>query len=286
MMSIPRQTRSCACTSAAGLLCLAAAASVCAARPADRTPPELEGVGITEHLDAQIPLDLEFVDENRKPVKLGDYFVGRRPVILTLNYYRCPMLCTLQLNGMVEALKELPWTPGDEFEIVTVSFDPAETPALAKVKKQNYMKEYARPSAARGWHFLTGSKKSIKTLTETVGFGYKWNQDRGEWMHVAALFICTPDGRISRYLYGVMFEPNAVRLSLVEASDGKVGSTLDRFILYCYHYDAEAGTYSLAAFNIMRLGGVLTVAVLGTALTTFWVREARRKKSAARESAA
>ncbi len=272
-----------------GVFCgvlLVAGAGLCAAQPSHELPPELEGVGVTEHLDAQIPLDLEFVDENGNKVKLDDYFNGNRPVILTLNYYRCPMLCTLQLNGMIEGLRGLNWTPGEQFEIVTVSIDPSETPSLAKLKKQSYMQEYARPSAAKGWHFLTGKKKNLNLLSDTVGFGFKWNEARKEWAHVAALFVCTPDGRVSRYLYGVMFDPTTIKLSLVEASEGKVGSTLDRFILYCYHYDAAEGKYGLAAMNVMRAGGTLTAVVLGVTLLTFWSREKKRRKIAATQTEA
>lgn len=249
------------------------------AQPADYLPKELEGVGVTEHLNAQLPLDLDFVDESGRPVKLGSYFDGRRPVILTLNYYRCPMLCTLQLNGLIDGLRRMDWTPGEQFEIVTVSFDPAETPSLAKAKKDNYLGEYGRPSAAKGWHFLTGKQKSIKTLTETVGFGYKWNADRGQWIHIAALYACTPDGRVSRYLYGVMFEPGTLRFSLIEASEGKVGSTLDQIILYCYHYDSATGKYSLGAMSVMRIGGGLTLLALAAILGTLWRREARRRRA-------
>lgn len=262
-----------------GLLGLAAPLR-CRAQPADQLPRELEGVGITEHLDEQVPLELEFVDESGRTVRLGDYFDGHRPVILTLNYYRCPMLCTLQLNGLIDGLREMGWTPGEQFEIVTVSIDPAETPSLAKAKKQSYMSEYGRPSAASGWHFLTGKQKEITALAEAVGFGYRWNPDRNQWMHAAALFICTPDGKLSRYLYGVLYEANTLRLSLVEASAGKIGSSLDRIILYCYQYDASEGRYGLAALNVMRVGGGLTLLVLGMSLVPFWVREARRRRKA------
>jgi len=270
------------CAAAWGVL-LAAGLRPGAAQPADYRPRSLEGVGITEHRDAQIPPDLAFVDESGRKVTLADYFDGDRPVILTLNYYRCPMLCTLQLNGLIEALKELNWTPGEQFEIVTVSIDPVETPTLAKAKKQSYLSEYGRPAAAKGWHFLTGRQKEIRHLAAVCGFDYKWNEDRREWMHAAALFVCTPDGRLSRYLYGVQFEPQTLRLSLVEASSGKIGSPLDQIILYCLHYDAGAGRYSLAALNLMRAGGAVTVVLVGTLLAVFWRRESRRRRPPAGE---
>jgi protein SCO1 len=202
-------------------------------------------------------------------------------VILTLNYYRCPMLCGLMLNGMLDAMKSMAWTAGQEYQVVTVSFDPAESAFLARAKKQSYLEEYARPPAAGGWHFLTGMEPSIKALTDAVGFGYKWNDEKKEWMHPAAIYICTPDGRISRYLYGVMFEPQTLRLSLVEAAAGKVGSTSDRFLLFCYHYDPRDGKYSLAVMNLVRGGGVLTTAALGIFLASLWRAERRRRRALA-----
>jgi protein SCO1/2 len=264
---------------AIGLLGLAAPVP-CRAQKADQLPQELEGVGITEHLEGQVPLNLEFVDETGRKVRLSDYFDGQRPVILTLNYYRCPMLCTLQLNGLIAGLQEMSWLPGQQFEIVTVSIDPAETPSLAAAKKQSYMTDYGRPSAAAGWHFLTGKQKAIKTLADEVGFGYRWNPERKQWMHAAALFVCTPDGKLSRYLYGVQYDPDTLRLSLVEASAGKAGSSLDRVILYCYQYDPSAGKYGLVSLNVVRVGGVLTLLALGLLLMPLWLRETRRRRKA------
>jgi protein SCO1/2 len=194
------------------------------------------------------------------------------------------MLCTLQLNGLIDALKELSWSPPEQFRIVTVSFDPVETPSLAKAKKQNYVGEYGRPSAAAGWHFLTGTPNSVKALTEAVGFNYKWNDQRKEWMHAAAVYICTPEGRLSRYLYGVQYDPNTLRLSLVEASEGKTGSPLDQIILYCYRYDPAEGRYGPAALNIMRAGGGLTAIILTTTLATLWLRDVRRRRKPAEEA--
>ncbi len=245
------------------------------AERADVLPPELEGIGIDEHLDAQLPLDLEFTDHAGKKVRLRDYFDGQHPVVLTLNYYKCPMLCGLMLNGLLDSLRQLDWTAGEQFQVVTVSFDPLETYQLASIKRQNYLAQYERPAAAHGWPFLVGRKASIDTLLEATGYRIRWDEKQQQWIHITALVICTPDGRISRYLYGVLFEPKTLRLSLVEASQGKIGSTLDRVLLYCYHY--EGGTYTLAALNIVRAGGVLTLVLLGTLLFVFWRRERRSK---------
>jgi protein SCO1 len=242
-------------------------------------PKELDGVGIVEHRDSYIPLDLKFTDETGRDVALGDYFGKDRPVILTLVYYSCPMLCTLVLNGLVDALKQIDMVPGKDFEIVSVSFDPTETPTLAKFKKQNYLNDYGKPEAAAGWHFLVGQPEPIRQLTGAVGFGYKWNEEQKQYAHQAAIYVLTPDGRLSRYLYGVMYDPRTLKLSLLEAGKGKIGSALDQIVLYCFHYDASSGKYAIAATRIMQLGGFLTIVILGSVLSTFWVRERRRRKS-------
>ncbi len=248
---------------------------ISSAQLAGPVPPELEGVGVTEKLGVQIPLDLEFFDERGNPIKLRHFFDGKRPVLLTLNYFGCPMLCGLQMTGLLEALKDMSWTPGKEFEIITVSFDPGETPILAKNKKQNYLRELGRADAAKGWHFLTGRQDQIKALTDAVGFGYKYNDERQEYMHVAALMVMSPEGKVSRYIYGIVYEPETIRLSLVEAAEGKVTSTLDRLILFCFHYDATEGRYTLAALSLARFFGLLTLAGIAVLLIHFWRREAR-----------
>jgi protein SCO1/2 len=249
------------------------------AQLADQVPPQLEEVGIEEHLDAKIPMNLEFRDEYGAVVTLGDYFDGEKPVILTLNYYKCPMLCGLQLNGLLDGLMELDWTPGQEFEMVTVSINPLETPALATEKKQNYMKRYERPSAAKGWHFLTGREPEIRQLASTLGFGYTFDRKTGEYAHAAAIFVSTPDGRVARYLYGIEYPPRRLRLALLEASAGEIGTTIDQLILYCFHYDPSSRRYSPVAMNIMRLGGGATALILGLSLGGYWLREARRRKN-------
>jgi protein SCO1 len=254
---------------------------VCAtlARAQDRAEPlpaELANVGIDEHLGAQLPLDMTFTTHEGKTTKLGDYFDGVHPVILTLNYYKCPMLCGLMLNGLADTLKELEWTAGREFRVVTVSFDPLETPQLAALKRQNYLQYYGRPDAGGGWSFLVGRQASVDALLHATGFRVAWNDQRNEWMHVAAPILCTPDGRISRYLYGIAFEPKTLRLSLVEASEGKIGSTVDRVLLFCYHYDGQG--YSIAAMNVARAGAGLTLVIVVAFLASLWRRERRRAK--------
>lgn len=259
-----------------------AVAAPAAAQMANQVPAELEEVGIEEHLDAKLPLDLEFRDEAGAVVTLGDYFDGGKPVILTLNYYKCPMLCGLQLNGLLDGFMQLDWTPGQEFEVVTVSINPLETPALATEKKANYMKRFGRPSAAKGWHFLTGREPEIRRLAETLGFGYTYDATTGQYAHAAAIFIATPEGRVARYLYGIEYPAKRLRLALLEASEGEIGTTIDQLILYCYHYDPSNRRYSPVAMNIMRLGGGATALVLGLTLGGYWVREARRRKKSDR----
>ena len=262
------------------------------ARPADAVqrqeplPKELEGVGITEKLGDRLPLDLEFVDESGRTVRLASYFGQGRPVMLTLNYYSCPMLCTLMLNGLIDGLRELKWTPGQEFEVVTLSINPLETPSLARLKKQTYLEYYERPAAAPGWHFLTGRERDIRRLADALGFGYAWIESRREYAHPAAIMLASADGRVVRYLYGVMYEPKDLRLAIAEAGEGKVGSTAEQILLYCFHYDADAGRYVIAASNLMRAGGLATAAIFGTWLLVWWRRTNHREGSVARASAA
>ena len=265
------------------VLGLVLAAAPATAQVAGDVPAELEEVGVDEHLDETIPLDLEFTDERGRTVQLGDYFRGDRPVILSLNYYRCPMLCGLQLNGLVDGLADLEWTPGVEFEVVTVSIDPTEKPTLARQKKQSYLKRIGRPAAAGGWHFLTGKPAEIRALAEATGFRYAKDETTGEYAHAAVLFVLTPEGRLARYLYGIEMPRKTLRLSLVEASEGKIGSALDQLILYCYHYDPSSRSYAPVAMNIMRAGGGASALLLGVVLSVLWLREARRRRGGDRE---
>jgi protein SCO1/2 len=263
------------------LLAMVAAAPVQGQR-GEPLPAQLEGVGIEERLGAQVPLELVFTAEDGRRVALGELITGQRPVLLTLVYYRCPMLCGLVLNGLVEALQEVSLTAGKDFDIVTVSIDPLETATLARLKKQSLMREYGRPEAAAGWHFLTGDELSIRALAEAVGFGYRWVEERKEYAHAAAVMVLTPQGKVSRYLYGVLYEPRTVRLALAEARVGTLATVADRFLLYCFHYDANQGRFVVAARNIMRLGGLVTAGVVAVWLgRAWWGRGGRRAAAGA-----
>jgi len=248
-----------------------------AAQLAGPVPPELQGIGITEHLGAQLPLDLQFVDEQNRPVRLSEFAGRGRPTILALVYYECPMLCTLVINGLVDGLREVPATAGKEFDVVAVSFNPAETAALARAKKEGYLGVYGRPGSEGGWHFLTGQEPQIRALAGAVGFGYRWIPERREFAHSAAIYVIDPRGRIVRYLYGVEFPARTLRLSLAEAGQGKIGTALDHVQLFCFHYDPAAGRYTLAAMNLMRAGGILVALVFGIFLAGLWLRERRRR---------
>jgi protein SCO1/2 len=235
----------------------------------------LKDVGIEQRLGKPLPLDAIFQDEMGRPVRLGQYF-QTRPVILVLAYYNCPMLCTQVLNGLVSSAKVLSFDAGKEFEIVVVSFDPRDRPVDARAKKAPYLAEYGRPGASGGWHFLTGSLASIERLTEAVGFRYRYDDSQGQFAHASAIYVATPDGRLSRYFYGIEYAPRDLRLALVESSGGGIGSPVDQILLYCYHYDPKAGKYSAAVMGIVRLGGVAAVLILSTFLVLMWRRDKRR----------
>ncbi len=242
---------------------------------ADTRPPMLKDVGIEQRLGKPLPLDAIFQDEMGRPVRLGQYF-QTRPVILVLAYYNCPMLCTQVLNGLVSSAKVLSFDAGKEFEIVVVSFDPRERPADARAKKAPYLAEYGRPGASAGWHFLTGSLASIERITQAVGFQYRYDDSQGQFAHASAIYVVTPDGRLSRYFYGIEYAPRDLRLALVESSGGGIGSPVDQILLYCYHYDPKVGKYSAAVMGIVRLGGVAAVLLLSTFLILMWRRDKRR----------
>jgi protein SCO1/2 len=230
--------------------------------PASVRPPYLENVGIEQRLDAQAPPDLAFIDDSGKPVKLGDYF-GKKPLILNLVYYKCTMLCGEALAGLNGAMKMIKFDVGKEFEVVTVSFNPKETTADAAAKKAEFIKRYGRPGAAAGWHFLTGSPESINALTKAVGFQYQYDAARNQYAHATAIMVLTPQGHISRYFYGVDFPPKDLRMGLVEASHEKIGNAVDQVLLYCYHYDPATGKYGAVVTNMLKLGGGLTIVLLG-----------------------
>ena len=237
--------------------------------PANTRPPRLENVGIEQHLDAQVPPDLIFRDDAGKTVKLGDYF-GRKPLILNLVYYNCTMLCGEALAGLSSAMRLVKFDVGNEFDVVTVSFDPRETPEMAAAKKKDFVGRYGRANAAAGWHFLTGQPDSINALTKVVGFQYQYDAKSNQYAHATAIMVLTPQGRISRYFYGVDFPPKDLRMGLVEASQGKIGNAVDAVLLYCYHYDPETGKYGAMVANILRLAAALTILVMGIFLFILW----------------
>lgn len=257
-----------------------AGGSVTPGTPSTSVPDLLEKVGIDQKLNAQVPLDLSFRDEAGRAVKLGDYF-GRRPVVLTLVYYECPMLCTQVLNGAVGAFKTLSFTAGDEFDVLTVSFNPKDTPALAAQKKTTYIAKYGRPAAAAGWHFLTGDQAAIDALAQSVGFRYVYDEAAQQYVHASALMVLTPQGRLSKYFYGIEYPPRDLRLGLVEASDGKIGNPVDQVLLYCYHYDPSAGKYSMVVMNVLRAGGIGTILIVGGFIAVMLARDRRKPKNAA-----
>ncbi len=268
---------------AAVVLILWIAAPVVAIDRMEPLPKDLQNVGVDEHLDAPVPRDLPFLESSGEPVTLSKYFDGTHPVILTMNYSDCPRLCSLQLNGLFAGLAKLDWTLGQKFEMVTVSIDPQESPARAQATKEKYLSIYNRPEAKAGLHFLVGKEENIKRLAASVGFGYVYVAETKQYAHSAVTMILTPDGRVSRYLYGIEYNPQTLRFALLEASEGKIGSTVDRVLLNCYYYDAEAGRYGPAAVKIMRLGGLVTLVVFGSVLLAFWryeVRKSRRTASA------
>jgi protein SCO1/2 len=243
----------------------------------EENPEEFEGMGVTEHLGDTIPLDLVFTNDHGEQVQLGEYFHQGKPVLLTLVYFNCPMLCNLILNGVNEAIAGLDFNPGDEYEIVTISFNPRETAELAAAKKKNYLEQLGRPGVEDGWMFHVGSEDQTRALADAVGFEYYWDEEQQQFAHPSVIYVLTEEGRISRYLYGISFQPRDMKLALVEASDGKIGSTVDQLLLYCFHYDPDARGYVAVAGNIMKLGGLATLVVLSGFIGLLWARERRKK---------
>lgn len=245
--------------------------------PKNVLPSELEAVQVTEHLGETLPLDVVLTDHEGRQVKLGDYFGKGKPVIVNLGYYGCPMLCGLVLNGLTKGLKGLTYLPGREFDVVSVTIDPKEGTALAKEKRESILEELGKEGAGAGWSFNTGSEAEIKRLADAIGFGYRWDDKSEQWAHAAVIAIVSPDGKIARYLYGIEFNPNDLKLGLLDASEGKVGSTVDRLLLFCFHYDSESKGYVLFARNMMKLGGAVTLVVLGAFLVAMWRRSPPRE---------
>jgi protein SCO1/2 len=250
----------------------------------DRQPNILDQVGIDQKLDNQIPLDLRFVDEKGKSVQLKEYF-GEKPILLTLVYYECPMLCTLILNGTLRALRTLEFSAGKEFNVLTVSIDPDETPPLAAGKKEEYLGRYRRQGAERGWHFLTGEEDQIRQLADAVGFRYAYDPESGEYAHASGIMVVTPSGRMARYYYGVEYSPRDIRLGLVEAAEEKIGSPVDQLLLFCYHYDPLTGKYSLAIMTFLRIGGVLTIVAMASLILLLLRRDRRQAETQAEAGA-
>jgi protein SCO1 len=241
---------------------------------ASNVPPQFKDVTFAQRLGQKLPLDTRFTDDSGRSVALGEYF-GRKPVVLSFVYYQCPMLCSQVMNGISSALKVLPFTAGEEFDVVLVSFDPRDTPEAANAKKRAHLEHWAARETSNGWHFLTGSEEAIRQVTSAAGFTYQWDPESNQFAHVSGVLVATPDGTLSRYFYGVEFSPRDLRLALIDSGNGKIGSVVDELLLYCFQYDPSHGRYGAVFMNIMRLGGVLTVCFIGAFIVVMRRRETR-----------
>ena len=246
---------------------------------ANGLPDVLKKIGIEQKLGAVLPLETEFKDENGKIVKLGSYFGTGRPVIVAFVYYECPMLCNQVLNGLTGSLKGLAFDAGKEFDVVAISFDAREFDKsdLAKSKKAGYMERYGRPGTEKGWHFLTGTQESIDKVTSAAGFSYKWDEKGDQFAHAAGIMIATPDGTLSRYLYGIDYSPKDIKFGLMESADSRIGNPAEQLLLYCFHYDPASGKYGLAILNVVRLGGIATLIGMGAMGFVFWRRNKKKE---------
>lgn len=246
-------------------------------------PKELQGVGIDEQLGGKLDLTLKVKDDNGQEVTLGTFFDGKHPVILSPVYFSCPGLCNFHLNGLTDALKlmDSEWSVGNKYKILSVSFDSKETPDLAAKKKATYMKLYDRKGTEDGWHFITADEQTVQAITKSLGFKFKWDEATKEWAHASAAVIVTPDGTISRYLPGIMFSPKDIKLALNEATAGKIGTFVDHLVLYCFKYDPQQSKYTLAAFNVMKLGGGVMVLLMALWLLPIYIRSRRVKNEEA-----
>ena len=241
---------------------------------ANGIPEPLKKVGIEQRLGEMLPLDAQFKDENGQIVKLGDYFGKGRPAIIALVYYECPMLCNQVLNGLTGSLKGVSFSAGKEFDVIAVSFDPKEfdKPELAKNKKASYMGRYGRPGTESGWHFLTGTQESIDAITKAAGFGYEWDEKSRQFAHGSAIMIATPDGKLSRYFYGIDYSPKDVKFGIMESAESKVGSVADELMLYCFHYDPSTGKYGFQILSALRMMAIATILGMGLMGFVFWRR--------------
>lgn len=241
-------------------------------------PPELKGVGITQKVGDSIDLNLQVRDEKTGELRtLGSYFHSHKPVMLSPVYFNCPGLCSFHFNGVIEGLQKVDWNPGEKFEVIAFSFDSKEQPPLGQAKKENYMKMYNRPGTENGFHFLTASEETVQKLMASVGFGFRWNEQANEWSHASAAIVITPDGKISRYLHGIAFEPKDMKLALNEASNGKIGNIIDSVVLFCFKYDEHKSKYGLQVFRVVQLAGGLMVLILALWLTPVLIKAGREK---------
>jgi protein SCO1/2 len=240
------------------------------------SPRELAAVTVNEHLGARVPFDARFTDHTGRQVALGEYFTRGRPVVLNLVYHRCPMLCGMVLNAVIRSLKDTVWSVGEQYDVVTVSIDPRDTLETSVAKRARVLEAYGRPSAQRGWHFLIGAGAESRRVADAVGFGYSFDTQTDQFAHPAVTILLTPDGRVARYLYGIDYKPTDVRVGLLEASEGRQVTTVERLIMYCYHYDPQGHRYALVARNVMKLGGVVTMFGLGGFFAVMRARERRR----------
>jgi protein SCO1/2 len=243
--------------------------------PAQDLPPNLGNVSFEQRLNAQVPLNLTFRNEFGQTVRLGDYFNQGKPVVLSLVYFECPMLCTEVLNGLASTLRIMRFDLGKEYDVVTVSFNPRDTPELAQAKKRAYIQRYGRPEAQNGWHFLVGDDANIHALTDAVGFHFQWDPKLQQYAHATGIMVLTPDGHISQYYYGVEYSPKDLRLGLVQASQNRIGNVVDQVLLYCYHYDPRTGKYGAVIANILKVAGLATVLILGSFLVFLFKHEPR-----------
>lgn len=247
-------------------------------RAAHETPTEIQDVGVVEKLGQSLSKDLQFTDDQGQAVTLGQYFKSERPVIMAMIYYSCPNLCNFQLNGLIDVIHKMKGgVAGKDYDVVAVSMDHTETYDLAAKKKANYMDALKQPGAEKGWHFLVGSEENVKKLADELGFKFKWNDQIKQFAHAAATYIVTPQGMISRYLHGIEFSAATLRLSLVEASSGKIGNIVEQFALFCFQFNPSKSKYVLRSYNIMRLGALLTVLLLAVFLVPYWLREKNKQ---------